>query len=228
MTDTAPCEGVVSADYSSFMNASLSERAALADALQVAGPAAPTLCVGWTARELAAHVVVRESQPRALPGLMLPRWEATTARLTAELAASVASPDLVERIRTGPPRWMPTSVAKVDAAVNLTEFFVHTEDVRRAAHPPLPARELSPATQTALARRLSQASRLLFRKVSGAVTLNPTGHEPIQVHRGQPHVYLTGLPSELTLYSFGRTTVADVTVVGTRAAIAEVNAALGV
>ena len=40
------------------------ERLLLADLLETAGPDAPTLCEGWTTRDLAAHVVVRERRPR--------------------------------------------------------------------------------------------------------------------------------------------------------------------
>ena len=42
------------------MGYSRQERQALCDDLQAAGPDAPTLCVGWTARDLAAHLVLRE------------------------------------------------------------------------------------------------------------------------------------------------------------------------
>ena len=47
------------------------ERARLADALAATDPDAPTLCEGWTARDLAAHLVVRERRPDTTPGLML-------------------------------------------------------------------------------------------------------------------------------------------------------------
>lgn len=40
------------------------ERLLLADLLEAAGPDAPTLCEGWNARDLAAHVVVRERRAR--------------------------------------------------------------------------------------------------------------------------------------------------------------------
>ncbi|MDQ1699352.1 MAG: hypothetical protein QOG34_1215, partial [Frankiaceae bacterium] len=46
------------------------ERAALADALTTVGPDAPTLCEGWTAADLAAHVYVREHRPDATAGVL--------------------------------------------------------------------------------------------------------------------------------------------------------------
>jgi uncharacterized protein (TIGR03085 family) len=48
------------------------ERAALLDLLTGVGPDAPTLCEGWTTHDLAAHLVVRERRPHAVPGLVVP------------------------------------------------------------------------------------------------------------------------------------------------------------
>src|SRR4051812_50200443 len=45
-----------------------SERAALADLFEEVGPDASTCCAGWTTAHLAAHVVVRDRRPDALPG----------------------------------------------------------------------------------------------------------------------------------------------------------------
>ena len=40
--------------------------------MRAAGPEAPTLCAGWTTRDLAAHLVVREARPDAAAGIVLP------------------------------------------------------------------------------------------------------------------------------------------------------------
>ena len=48
---------------------SAAEREALADALASAGPDAPTLCEGWTAHDLAAHLIAREHRPDSTPGI---------------------------------------------------------------------------------------------------------------------------------------------------------------
>ena len=42
------------------------ERADLCDLFRAVGPDAPTLCEGWTTRDLAAHLVVRERRPDAV------------------------------------------------------------------------------------------------------------------------------------------------------------------
>ena len=39
------------------------ERLALADLMAEVGPDAPTLCGGWTTRDLAAHLLLRERRP---------------------------------------------------------------------------------------------------------------------------------------------------------------------
>ena len=44
------------------------ERRRFADELLAVGPDAPTLCTGWAARDLAAHVVLRDRRPDAMPG----------------------------------------------------------------------------------------------------------------------------------------------------------------
>src|SRR4029453_11831870 len=55
------------------------ERRELADLLLAVGPDAPPLCAGWTARDLAAHLVIRERRP-----------DATVAGLIPPLAGRVA------------------------------------------------------------------------------------------------------------------------------------------
>ena len=81
------------------------ERRGLCDLLLEVGPDAPTLCTGWTTRDLAAHLVVRESRPDASLGIVLPplsgwthRVQSGAARLDyAELvdAETLARPDAV-------------------------------------------------------------------------------------------------------------------------------------
>ena len=48
------------------------ERARLSDLLDDLGPEAPTLLVPWTTYDLAAHLVQREHDHLAGPGLVLP------------------------------------------------------------------------------------------------------------------------------------------------------------
>ncbi len=109
-----------------------SERAALADLFDAVGPDAPTLCEGWRTRDLAAHLVLRESRPDAAPGIVVRRLAGWTDRVQQGLARS-DWPRLVDKVRSGPPTLSAFGLPGVDRLLNTTEYFVHHEDVRRAA-----------------------------------------------------------------------------------------------
>ncbi|HYJ76465.1 MAG TPA: TIGR03085 family metal-binding protein, partial [Kineosporiaceae bacterium] len=187
------------------------ERARLADALEAADPAAPTLCEGWTALDLAAHVVVRERRPDSTPGLLLRPLARWTEHVRREYARRPMA-ELIELIRTGPPATSPFALPGADAAANLTEFFVHCEDVRRGRFPEdrVPAADLAPGLQDELWRRLLRQARLMFRRAgTGVVLATPEGREHEAV-RGRSSVRLVGEPGELLLVAFGRGRAADV------------------
>ena len=178
------------------------ERARLADALEAAGPAAPTLCDRWTARDLAAHVVARERRPDSTPGILLRRLAGWTDHVRRGYAARPYA-ELIGLIRAGPPRTSPFALPGVDAATNLAEFFVHCEDVRRGGGRAAPA-ERPAAEQDELWRRLVRQSRLSFRRVdAGVVLATPDGREHVASAR-TPSVRLVGEPGELLLAAFGR------------------------
>jgi len=200
------------------MSAASDYRQSLADALLSAGPDAPTLCEGWTTRDLAAHLVTREGRPDTGPGLVLPPLAGWTERVRREAAARPFA-DLVEQFRSGPPRLSPFRLPGVDAGANATEFLVHLEDVRRAQSgyrpEPLPAHR-SAALWKLLARRGSVFYR---HSPVGVVLVVPDGPRR-QVRRGPVSVVLTGRPEELLLHAFGRTGHADVEVTGPPEAVA--------
>jgi uncharacterized protein (TIGR03085 family) len=112
------------------MSVAQRERAALVEILRAVGPDAPTLCEGWTTRDLVAHLVVRERRPDALPGLVFRPLASYTARVQNRLSTSTKWEDLVELFASGPPV---LSLFKVlDPLASIHEMFVHHEDVRRA------------------------------------------------------------------------------------------------
>ena len=113
------------------MNLAQQHRHAFCDAAEAAGPQAPTLCEGWTVADLVAHVVVRDSRPDAVVGMVLPPARNHGEAVQHEFA-SMPFQDLVDRARSGPPRWSPTRLASVDDAMNVVEFVVHREDIVRA------------------------------------------------------------------------------------------------
>jgi uncharacterized protein (TIGR03085 family) len=211
------------------------ERARLADVLAATDPAAPTLCEGWTARDLAAHVVVRERRPDTGPGLLLRPLAGWTDHVRRRYARR-PYPELIELIRTGPPTLSPFALPGADAAGNLTEHFVHCEDVRRGSldldvdhQIEVPSAELAPGLQDELWRRLVRQSRLMFRRVgTGIVLATPDGREHVTV-RGPASVRLIGEPGELLLVAVGRGRAADVRREGPPEALAALAAAkLGV
>ena len=113
------------------------ERAALADLLDDLGPDAPTCCDGWTTAHMAAHLVTRDRRPDAMPGYALERTpiggrlHAHAGRVEDRLRTTTPSPELVARVRQGPPGWLPGGWP-VAQLVDGPEFAIHHEDVRRA------------------------------------------------------------------------------------------------
>lgn len=130
------------------------ERLLLADLLEAAGPGAPTLCEGWKTRDLAAHVVVRERRLDAAGGIMIGALKGRLDRVQGEFTAKPYE-ELIQLIRTGPPKFSPYSLKQVDEGANAVEFFVHAEDVRRA-QPDWSPREVDPVFSEALWRRLEK------------------------------------------------------------------------
>ncbi|MFF4897433.1 TIGR03085 family metal-binding protein [Streptomyces sp. NPDC001068] len=195
------------------------ERLLLADLLETAGPEEPTLCEGWVTRDLAAHVVVRERRPDAAGGALLKQLAPRLEKVTAEFAAKPYE-ELIQLIRTGPPRFSPFQLKQVDEAANTVEFYVHTEDVRRA-QPDWSPRELDPVFQDALWSRLERTARLLGRGVPTGLVLRRPDGQTVVAHRGAPVVTVTGEPSELLMFAFGRQNAAKVSVDGDAIAITE-------
>ena len=191
---------------------SRSERAALCNSALEAGQDAPTLCGGWSVKDLVVHLVVRERHPLGATGIVVPPLAFLTERTSRSLARQDFTA-LVERVRSGPPVWSPMALPPVDRAANTLEFFVHHEDVRRAA-PGWEPRELTPAEQTALWRSLAVAGKGLVRPAGVPVELRwpggPEGGATTTLRGGADPVVVTGEPSELALLLFGREQHRDV------------------
>ncbi|OIJ89056.1 TIGR03085 family metal-binding protein [Streptomyces colonosanans] len=195
------------------------ERLLLADLLEATGPDARTLCEGWTTRDLAAHVVVRERRPDAAGGILVKQLLPRLERVMTEFAAKPYE-ELIQLIRTGPPRFSPFALKQIDEMSNTVEFYVHTEDVRRA-QPDWTPRHLDAVFQDALWSRLERTARLTGRGApTGLVLRRPNGQTAV-AHRGTPVVTVTGEPSELLMFALGRQGVADVELEGDKDAIAK-------
>ncbi|WP_328909638.1 TIGR03085 family metal-binding protein [Streptomyces sp. NBC_00234] len=184
------------------------ERLLLADLLEAAGPEAMTLCDGWKTRDLAAHVVVRERRPDAAGGVLVGALKNRLERVQAEYAAKPYE-ELIQLIRTGPPRLSPFGIKQVDEAANTVEFYVHAEDVRRA-QPDWSPRELDPVFADVLWSRIERTARMLGRRSPvGLVLRRPDGQTAV-AHKGSPVVTVTGEPGELLMFVCGRQDTAKV------------------
>ncbi len=209
-----------------------SERAALCDLLDQVGPGAPTLCEGWDAHDLTAHLWIRETDPIAVSGMVAKPLSGLYERRMAEVKQRWDFGELVGRLRNGPARFSVFAIPGVDEGANTTEFFVHHEDVRRAGAEPQTSRDLGPDVEEWMWRRLKLLARAWFRRVQVGVVLerlDSLGHsgEPdtIRAVGGPSIVTLVGAPSELLLYAHGRSTVAEIKLIGEPDAIETLHAA---
>ncbi|NUT71962.1 TIGR03085 family metal-binding protein [Pseudarthrobacter sp. C4D7] len=198
-------------------------REVLAETLLAAGPDAPTLCKGWRTRDLAAHLYLRERKAAVGLGLIIKRLAKASDQATAKLAAKLARPEdyarLVNTFRGGPPALSPMSIPALDESANLIEYFVHTEDVRRAVDRWAP-RALDEAYSDALWDELVKRAAILYRGVDlGIVLVHPSGPRHV-AKRAPVSVAIVGEPGELLMHAHGRTRHALVTFEGQPDAVA--------
>jgi len=199
------------------------ERAELCDlALQVGGDQ-PTLSGDWTVKDLVVHLLVREGSPAAAGIVVSP-----LARLTELESRRVGRRDfavLVEKLRKGPPLLSPYAVPRLDALFNTLEFFVHHEDVRRA-QPAWSPRVLGDEAEKTLWAMIRTAGKGLTRGAEVGITIenSVTGSTSVLKTGGDP-VTVRGLPSEVTLFVFGRKPQARVELLGDPGAVARLSAA---
>ena len=201
------------------------ERQRFADELITVGPDVDTLCEGWTARDLAAHVVLRDRRPDAMPGVLVSMFSGYTDKVQSKIADTDWS-DLVEMVRAAP-KFSPTRIDALDRLMNTSEFFVHLEDVRRA-QPGWEPRELDEELTADLTAALGRMAKPLTRRAPVGITLAPEGGEAIVANKGEPMVTVRGPVGELVLFVFGRQDHARVAFEGVEAAIEQArNASFG-
>jgi uncharacterized protein (TIGR03085 family) len=184
---------------------SRTERAALCNSALEAGEDAPTLCEGWSVKDLVIHLLVRERDPLAAPGIVIPQLQGLTRRSTRRLEDHDFSA-LVERVRSGPPVWSVMAIPKVDQLLNTLEYFVHHEDIRRAT-PGWEPRELTDRENRILFKGAAAAGKPFVRSVGVPVQIRWTDGErersSVLAGGGDP-VVVTGEPAELTMFLYGR------------------------
>ena len=189
------------------------ERAALADVFHELGPGAPTCCEGWTTAHLAAHLVVRERRPDALPGygfesVGLPALAAWSHRLEDQARLRTPYAELVARFRAGPPPWSLMALPG-GRGLNTVEFVIHHEDVRRA-QPDWAPRQLPRETQDELWAAVFLFGRRAAGRPGGLI-LRRSDVPGIEKQFGEGKTVVEGEPLELLLWASGRRDVARVT-----------------
>jgi len=169
-----------------------------------------------------------------------------TARAQGRLKSRKSFDELIEAFRSGPPRLSPFALPKMDEAANTVEYFVHHEDVRRAAEGWEP-RDLDPSLSEALWGRLKSGARFLIGKAPVGIELARdegsadegsadegsapastglaiAGPHRVTVKRTAPLVTVTGPAAELTLWASGRVAASRVRLEGPKAAINQLQA----
>jgi uncharacterized protein (TIGR03085 family) len=192
------------------------DRLALCDLFNELGPDAATLNEGWTTADLAAHLVARDRRPDSVPGLVVPALAGWSERVRRGILRR-PYPEVVEDLRTGPPKWSPLRRPGVDRAGNTHEFFVHYEDVRRCRDGWEP-RELDAEAEADIWRVVRWFGRRAFRPSPVGVVLR-SGDRTFQARSGTPAVTVTGPPGELLFYAFGRQDHSRVDLDGNSAAV---------
>lgn len=190
------------------------ERAELAELMHQTGPLADTLCDGWNARDLAAHLYVRENEPWNAAGILLKPLAGVTERAMRKAQQQHDFDQLVSLIAAGPKGLSPFRISAVDKAANGFEFFVHHEDVRRA-QPGWAPRTLAPDVDQQLWDQLLPLAKTKLRGAKVGIIFvrtrdgEPTGDEHV-VSLGPGVVKVIGDPAELTMWFAGRGSHADV------------------
>jgi uncharacterized protein (TIGR03085 family) len=183
------------------------ERSELADLLLRTGPDAPTLCAGWTTRDLAAHLVIRERRPDASLAVLIPPLAGHGEHVRKQKAAEPYE-RIVDEVRN-PPWWSPVSNAVTDELANALEFFIHHEDVRRGA-PGWEPRVLDTGEQKAIWNGVRFTARIGLRRLHLPLLLRAPGFGEVRVGGDTAQGTLTAEPSELALFVSGRQRAAKV------------------
>jgi uncharacterized protein (TIGR03085 family) len=197
---------------------SRTERGALCDTALSVGEDRPTLCGDWTVKDLVVHLLVREGSPTAV-GI----WLSPLAGLTEFVSGRTARADfdeLVERLRNGPPRLSVFSAPKFEAVLNSLEFFVHHEDIRRA-QPDWEPRALPESTEDTLWKATTVMGKRLVAGSEVGVDIEDSRTGDRRALKNGTGVVIRGLPSEVTMFVYGRKTHSQVTVDGEPEAVAQ-------
>lgn len=195
-------------------NFAVVERRHLAALLRRVGPDAPTLCEGWVTRDLAVHLIERDSRPDLIAGTVLPKIPVLSKR-AQEADAQLRRQDwgeLVSKVEK-PALYSPARLGPLDKRMNTAEFFVHHEDVRRAQET-WHRRQLLQEEERDLWAALKLMGKALLRPEQDSVLLVANGYGSVTGGRAKTTTVriVRGTPSELLLWAFGRREQAEVAI----------------
>lgn len=169
---------------------------------------AASLCRGWTVEDVAAHLIVRERNPLGGIGIVIPRLESLQE-------GAMKKPEgrghkyIIQKLSKIP--WYFRS-----AGFNVGEFYVHNEDMLRGE-----LRKTRPNPSAEMEKHLWRDLKTLIRfrkdQVAGLGTLELhnqlTGEQYRLVSKIDSNTtVVSGKPSELILYFYGRRNAAKVEV----------------
>jgi uncharacterized protein (TIGR03085 family) len=193
----------------------------LLDSLSDAQWRAQTMCEGWDAGDICAHMLVREREPWASAGLVIPPLSFLHESRMAT-RKQVGRAKLIDQLRSGPPALVAMGPI---GRVQVSEDYIHTEDVRRGGATAVEGVELTPddgsgdpRTAGILWQAISRFALQAFGgiRADGAVSLTD-GSRTRSFRTGgrfgrratQPDpdstVTVTGPVGELLLFTTGRT-----------------------
>ncbi|PRZ15628.1 TIGR03085 family metal-binding protein [Nesterenkonia sandarakina] len=190
------------------------QRQALVTALRSVSADAPTLCEGWAAKDLALHIVIRDSRPDLMVGPSLP-LVGDHARKTLDKLRDTGYESLVNRAEAGPPVYFPQNFPPLNDAMNTAEFYIHTEDVLRAQpdFDPKHPRTISEKLRRRLWRQGAMMFPMAARKAKRRITFISPGYgATTSGPSSAPLREIQGAPEELLLWAFGREEKAQVSI----------------
>lgn len=189
------------------MSFARTERNRLASLLHDLGPDAPTLCEGWTTKDMAVHLWVRENRLDAAAGMFIPALDGHLDKVSKQVADK-GYDDIVREWGSGPGKFSPFRL--IDSKANLAENFIHHEDVRRA-NGQEDEREFSTAIEKQLHGVLKMLAPRMLSKSTSPVVLFPRGLARVVcadkqgvAKDGQDVVRVHGSVGEILLWVYGR------------------------
>lgn len=156
------------------------------------------------------HLYLRENKPLAAAGIVVPGLGFALRKAKKVAEASYSFDEIVEKVRNGPAGAAnPLKIPAVDRWVNTVEFFIHHEDLRRAANRQIGPRALAASFDDYLWEQVKHVATLRLRRFRyGVIVQRLRNHlacdQSVVVSTGPDPVTVTGEAGEVMMWLFGR------------------------